>query len=590
LLKTLSVVWVLLCLGAVAPAADLPLVADGKLGATIILPKDAAPAERRAADELRSHLAQMSGVELPVIADDQPLPPHAILLGGKNRHLAGLGVTLDPTMLGEEGFVLRSVNDGAHLVVAGTGRRGTLYGATTLLEKLGVRWFTPSITRAPKRQTVMVPALDETQVPAFEYREPFIKEAQGKEWAARLRTNGHHAALDESTGGRLTYGAFCHTLDALVPQGLFTGHPEYFPVIKGKRTNGLVQRCLSNPDVLRLSIEEVRKWMRANPAATIFSVSQNDTINPCECDACRAIERKYGGQHSALYIWFANQIGEAIEQEFPDKLIDTLAYQFTEEPPAGVRPRKNVRVRLCPIACCEAHPYEACQSKSNVAFADRLAKWSKVTDELYIWHYNIQFHHYLVPFPDFRQFPDSLRLYRRSGVKGVMFQGSYSSAGGSDGEMRAYVMAHLLWNPNLDADVLVTEWMRGVYGDAAAKPMRQWFDRVHQAAAATDKHLHVHTHLNPDRGLPQQYFTPELIAEGVRLHDEAERLAAGDAVALKQLAKSRIWLRYVQIVKARTTGPELDQFVADMASAGITHTGEPWDLKQWQQEFRGRNK
>jgi hypothetical protein len=120
--------------------------------------------------------------------------------------------------------------------------------------------------------------------------------------------------------------------------------------------------------------------------------------------------------------------------------------------------------------------------------------------------------------------------------------------------------------------------------------MREWFDRVHQAAAAPDKHLHVHTHLNPDRGLPQQYFTPELIAEGVRLHDEAERLAAGDAVALKQLAKSRLWLRYVQIVKDRTTGPELDQFVADMAAAGITHTGEPWDLKQWQQEFRARNK
>jgi hypothetical protein len=172
-----------------------------------------------------------------------------------------------------------------------------------------------------------------------------------------------------------------------------------------------------------------------------------------------------------------------------------------------------------------------------------------------------------------------------------MFQGSYSSAGGSDGEMRAYVMAHLLWNPDGDADALVTEWMQGVYGDAAAVPMRKWFDLLHQKAASTsDRHLYVHTHLSAQPGLPLQYFTPELIAEGVRLHDEAERLAAGDAVALKQLRKARLWLRYVQIVKNRTTGPELDQFVSDLALAGITHTGEPWDLKQWQQEFRARNK
>src|SRR6188472_605705 len=111
-------------------------------------------------------------------------------------------------------------------------------------------------------------------------------------------------------------------------------------------------------------------------------------------------------------------------------------------------------------------------------------------------------------------------------------------------------------------------------------PMRKWFDLLQQAASTTDQHLYVHTHLNAQPGLPLQYFTPELIAEGVRLHDEAHRLAAGDAVALKQLSKARLWLRYVQIVKNRTTGPELDQFVADMAAAGITHTGEPWDLKQ----------
>jgi hypothetical protein len=108
-----------------------------------------------------------------------------------------------------------------------------------------------------------------------------------------------------------------------------------------------------------------------------------------------------------------NQVAEAIEKDHPEKLIDTLAYQFTEAPPTGITPRKNVRVRLCPIGCCEAHPYEACALPANKAFLSNLKSWATLTDSLYIWHYSTDFANYLMPFPDFDQFPDSIRLYRK---------------------------------------------------------------------------------------------------------------------------------------------------------------------------------
>ena len=87
-----------------------------------------------------------------------------------------------------------------------------------------------------------------------------------------------------------------------------------------------------------------------------------------------------------------------------------------------------------------------------------------------------------MPFPDFNEFPAETRLYRRSRVKGIFFEGDYAGGGGgSEVEMRSYVMARLLWNPDLDSDALVTEWMQGVYG-RAWEPMRQWFDLLHQKA------------------------------------------------------------------------------------------------------------
>jgi hypothetical protein len=570
-MRKLFTVGVVLACASMARAVDVAQC-------TIVLPAKASAAEKRAADELRTHLKQMAGVEPPLSTDDQPKPHGAILLGASNTHLKPLNVTLDPAKLGEEGFLLRTVGD--DVIVAGAGPRGTLYGATTLLEKLGVRWFTPSITRVPNRKTIPLDALDEIQLPAFEYRQPYIKEALDKNWAARLKTNGQFSGLDDSTGGAIVYGEFVHTFDKLVPPELFSTHPEYFPLINGKRENGYVQRCLTNSDVLKLTIETVRRWMKNSPNATIFSVSQNDCFKFCECDACKAIEEKFGGKHSGVYLWFVNQVAEAVEKEFPDKLIDTLAYQFTEAAPAGIKPRKNVRVRLCPMIVCESHLYESCQHEPTVKFAARLHKWASLTDALYIWHYNTNFTHYLAPFPDFRQFPDSIRLYQRMGVKGVFFQGSYSSLGGAEAELRAYVMAKLAWDPTLDADALVTEWMKGVYGEPAAGPMRKWFDLLHERFARPGNHLHVHA----DSILA--YLTPDLMTQGAALMDEAEKHAAGDAAAIKQIARERLCIRYVQIVTTRAKGPELDQFVADAKALGVNAPSEMNDLDGWARQLR----
>src|SRR5439155_7402152 len=138
--------------------------------------------------------------------------------------------------------------------------------------------------------------------------------------------------LGEKQGGPATvYHPFVHSLDALVPRELYASHPEYFPFIGGARSNGYVQRCLSNPDVLKLSIERVRQWIKENPQANIISVSQNDTIKNCQCDQCKAVDDAEGSPAGSL-LKFVNAIAEAIEAEHPNVRIDTLAYQYTRNP------------------------------------------------------------------------------------------------------------------------------------------------------------------------------------------------------------------------------------------------------------------
>src|SRR3989442_4067197 len=120
--------------------------------------------------------------------------PCEILLGDK-VHLRVSGLSIEIAKLGTDGFTLRP--DHNHLVIVGGRPRGTLYGVYALLEeKFGVRWFTPEFEIVPKLSRVSLPQLNETQIPALEYREVYWTEMmRDTDFAARHRLNGNHYRL-----------------------------------------------------------------------------------------------------------------------------------------------------------------------------------------------------------------------------------------------------------------------------------------------------------------------------------------------------------------------------------------------------------
>ncbi|HWC00767.1 MAG TPA: DUF4838 domain-containing protein, partial [Bryobacteraceae bacterium] len=399
--------FLLLCLSVLAASAAEPLrlVQNGKSSYSIVLAPDASPSERHGAQELQKFLEEISGARLPLTTT----PQARMVLVGRSPAVDKLNLGIRFDDLGPEGFALKT--SGRHLVIAGGRLRGSMYGVYGFLDKLGCRWFTPQVSRIPKMRSITVQPLDEIQKPSFEYREPYFAEASDPDWAARNRANGTIMKLDAERGGKVQYYPFVHSFEQLVPPSkYFAEHPEYFSLIDGKRRAERSQLCLTNPAVLRIGVESVERWIAEHPEATIISVSQNDWTGWCECDNCRRAEQEEGGVHSGPLLRYVNALAEQIEKKHPDKLIDTLAYWYTEDPPAHVRPRRNVRVRLCPIGACVGHPYRQC--KYDAYFVKNLEAWSKITNQLYIWHYNTNFAHYLAPFPDFDELMADLPMYR----------------------------------------------------------------------------------------------------------------------------------------------------------------------------------
>ena len=569
------------------------LVEKGSSDYRICLSSSASPSEKRGAEELQKFIAEMSGARLPIVTDDTS-PEGNLVLVGKSSCLEKLNVAIPFETLGPEGFMLRTA--GNHVVIAGGRQRGTMYGVYTFLEKLGCRWLAHDCSVIPPKPTIMVPPLDETQRPAFEYREPFSTEAFDKDWAARNKVNGNFADLDATTGGKLAYFPFVHTAyEILPPAKYFPDHPEYYALVDAKRRDKDAQLCLTNPDVLHLTIETVREWINQHPEAGIFSVSQNDCEGWCECDSCQQVEKEEGGAHSGPLLRFVNAVAAEIAKTHPDKLIDTLAYWYTETPPAQVRPLPNVRIRLCPIGVCEAHPYENCPN--DTYFLKNLRSWSKITNQLYIWHYNTNFSHYLLPFPDFDELAADIPLYQRQGVVGLFLEGDSAKGGGAENaELRSYVMARLLWNTQVDVNEVVNEFMRGYYGKAM-KPMRAYFDLLHKQVRPAPQGYGHHMWIYTDPGAP--YLSEGFLAHAAKLFREAHATAADDATRAR-VRKAKLSLDYVNLVHAKaftvrdgTYGPanleqlrsDFQSFMKDVRSFGITELHEASKLDVEEEAF-----
>ena len=64
----------------------------------------------------------------------------------------------------------------------------------------------------------------------------------------------------------------------------------------------------------------------------------------------------------ANQLFLVNQVAQAIEAEYPNVIIDTLAYLETIQVPKTARPRKNVAIRLCNDAVgAWSHPFTAAE-------------------------------------------------------------------------------------------------------------------------------------------------------------------------------------------------------------------------------------
>jgi hypothetical protein len=420
---------VLFALTVSSTGADLVIARDGRSAYRIVVPDVRISAIDYAAAELQRFLRDVSGATFEIVAERQAGSGPAFLLGA-GRRVEQTGLIAEAKKLKGDGVLIKTV--GQDIVLLGDGERGQLNSVYSLLELyLGCRFLAHDCIITPKKDILTLPRIDYRYSPPFIYREVLAYDASRWDFAARQKLNGGNMkqclALpwpgpDERILGIVIY-PFVHTFASIVPPDeYFEDRPEYFGLVKGKRHAALIggQLCLTNPDVLKMAKQKAFEWIEHHPKLTSVDISQNDAYpgssGACECKNCIAIVKEEGSQHGPI-LRFVNDVADAVKEKYPEKFVDTLAYDYTIIPPNKTKPRDNVIIRLCHYGCYFHGIEKEDMSKDFRAAVDR---WPRLAKHVWIWHYGTNFWHYLAPNPNLEALVKDFRYYASHGVDGLM--------------------------------------------------------------------------------------------------------------------------------------------------------------------------
>ena len=412
--------------------------------------------------------------------------------------------------LGPEGYHIRS--DGKTAGLTGSSALGAQHAVYAFLERLGCRWFFPGEAweSAPRLGQLEFPVFEETDQPDYQLRRIWYGWGIGgipenvaayQDWVRRNRMGG---SLTGSTG---------HAYAAIARPDLhFEEHPEWFPLIGGNRSAG-GQLCISNPDIKERAITRAKQYFKANPNVRMLSMSPNDGAGWCQCEHCAKL-----GCVTDQALWLANQVADAIREEFPDKLVAMYGYAGTSAPP-NIEAAPNVIIFIA-------------TAFNSVGFSKSLEGWSKKAKCLGIRdYYNVIIWNRDMPRWQVDRMRKNIPYHHEKGAIGVSAESGNQWA--PEG-LNYYVAAKLMWDTKTDVDKLLDDFFAKCWGEAAV-PMRRYYERF-KGARMSSRMLGVC--LNDLREASEMAKTPEVVRRldmmklylhWVRLFYEHNTAPGGDA-------------------------------------------------------------
>lgn len=471
--------------------SNRPFIVGGKTEYKVVI-ADADAEAQTAANFIVKHLTAATGASIKAVEYSAETTDYTAsaryIYVGKNEAFEKAGLTMPNDDLGPCGYFIKTAGNSAF--IATSGKYGYQMGAIAFLrEVVGYDMYADDCVSYDRTPSTL-PDMDITERPDFDYRHWSNPLSEVEQYG--MGYSMHKAMI--SVGGSEMH----NSLKWLPPDKFLTEHSSWY-------ASDLSQLCYTahgDPEEYEAMQQEIHNQMieyaNANPDIDTIGIAQEDTPNSCTCDACTAAVATYGNINGTT-IPFLNDVADRINAYFAEQAKETnteprtlyiiqFAYQQTFTPPVKqnengewvpidetVRCRYNVGVEIAPL---EARFTKDLDHEDNKLYAEAIEQWSSVTNNIYYWWYETNFHDYFLPYNCWSTMVDQYRFCFKNSRRYMFNEGQLGQANPTAfTKLKDYIDSKALFDVNVDTEAVIDKFFKGYFGPAA-EPMREFFDEV----------------------------------------------------------------------------------------------------------------
>jgi hypothetical protein len=195
---------------------------------------------------------------------------------------------------------------------------------------------------------------------------------------------------------------------------------------------------------------------------------------------------------------------------------------------------------LCTIELNRSLPIAS--DPSSRSFLRDIEDWGRIARNIYLWDYTVNFSHHVSPFPNLHVLQPNIQFFTRNGAR-QHFQQTNTGPGHEFSELKSYLLARLLWNPDIDAGVVTNDFLTAYYG-AAGPWIGNYIAALQAALARGQAGLDIY---EPPVTHADDYLSANDITNYNDLLDRAEDAAGADATLLERVRTARLPLQYAML-------------------------------------------
>lgn len=487
------------------PSPQIPTAgqSSGPVPPIYVFP-DAPPRTRACAEDLADYLQKITG-RRPELIFWAPLKvPERAIWVGVQPIVKRVFPDLDLTFQHPEEILIHA--EGEHTLIAGHDRwlkdkmfmqgrdkavqnvqqeYGTCNAIYTFLQQyLDVRWLGPGDlwTDYKQRADLSLPAIHYRYHPQFRSREGILRlmsltenrkvNPDEEAWVRRQRLSYNSLVMDGGHGFTDWWEKY------------HKEHPEYFALLPNGKREPIkdpkhIKLCVSNPEVWKQWMVEVRLTLRENPSQEIFNASPNDgwTRGQCTCASCRAWDVVSMTDRSPNFadrnIRFANELARLLRVEYPDKdyYVKMSAYgNYARKLPVKTKIDDNVLI----AAVHSFYTRDARIEEDYQLLREQFVGWNRISPHV-VWRVNLPNyagHPQGMPDIALKQSYDDIQFAAKQGVSGFWvdtYWGHWSTQ-----LPQYYLLGQLVWDPSRSYADIMDDFYTRAYGPAAPVMTAYW--------------------------------------------------------------------------------------------------------------------